>query len=353
MSTLIPIENRVENKRAIQLLIERLKVGSKECKGKILGFQGGNMHCDIWWNKKHGFWYYLESHEKILNRLQCSSEEKRRRLKKNSVRREVLFLGLDNPNQSSNLSITVEFSMPVDSLNMQVAGCILTDSKNNIYIGHSGKIGGGRAGIGKVAFTNWYPEDSYPITWGDKTRQLLFIARVKSKTFQSELKTFISRVKKFKEDASHGLVSTGTSSKKTYSKEFSGQRKSYTVEKEIRAKVTHGLVVDALKEKLEGKGLVVYSDRRDLYIEKSRRVKSLIFEIKTDVSSGNLIKAIGQLFYYPAIFGMNANTRRVLVVPNHINRIHIKEMQSLGIKILKYKIGTKVRLYGLDKLLNS
>lgn len=352
MSTLIPFKNRVKHKKALRLLAEQLQIGSEEFKSKVLGFQGGNISCDIWWNKRHDFWYYLKSDKDILSSMK-SNVRKNQLKSKNRINRTVLFLGLGNPNLRRSLNITVEISMPLNSLNKQVAGCLLVDSKEDFYIGHSGKIGGGRAGIGKVAFTDWYPEDPYPIIWGDKTRHLLFIAKVKSRTLQSELKTFISRVKKFKEDASRGLVSTGTSSKKTYSKEFSGQRKPYTVEKEIQAKVTHGLVVDELKEKLESKGLVVYSDRRDLYIEKSRGVKPLIFEIKTDVTSGDLIKAIGQLFYYPTLFGMSANTRRVLVVPNLISSIHMKEIHSLGIKILKYKIGTKVRIYGLDKALNS
>jgi hypothetical protein len=352
---LTPIENKTENKKAIGLLKDKLSAGSTKFKNIVLGFQGGNLTCDIWWNQKHDFWYFLDPDRKILERIKSNSPElKRARNSKTRVPRTVLFLGLGNPNQSSNLSITVEINLPNEGLSMRIAGCLLSDSRKDIYIGHSGKIGGGRPGIGKTSFTNWYPSEPFTVDWSiDKTRQLLFVTKIKSKTFQSELKTFITRVHDFKKDAMRGLVDLGPSASKSYSPEFSGHRKPYRVESEIQAEVKHGLVVDELKKKLDSKGIRAWSDRRDLYVEKNRGEQPIIFEIKTDVTSSDIVKAIGQLFYYPASFQMNKNTKRVLVMPNNIKALHIKEIQSLGIKIVKYKIGTKVHFYGLEKVFES
>ena len=358
MSRLIPVKNRVQHKKAMRLLKEQLQIGSEECKGKVLGFQAGNIPCDIWWNKKHDFWYYLKPDKDILSRTKYSS--KKNQLKsKSRINRTVLFLGLGNPKLKRNLNITVEISMPLDSLSMQVAGCLLLDSKEDFFIGHSGKIGGGRKGIGLTAFASWYPEDPFPVDWEGKIRDLLFITKIKSRTFQSELKDFVSRVKEFKEDVKEDTkgpkASIHKSPEKSYAKEFSGLRKTYTVEQQIQAKVTHGHVVHELKKQLEKRFKTeVYSDnRRDLYIDKSRGVKPMIFEIKTGVSSSDLVKAVGQLFYYPACFEMDKNTKRVLVIPNDVNETQVNDLNSLGVKVLKYKLTNKVRFYGLDKLLNS
>ena len=146
MSRLIPVKNKVQHEKAIKLLRQQLQIGSEECKGKLLGFQGGNIKCNVWWNKKHNFWYYLKSDKgnKPGYKIYRSSHNSmlKRRTKKR-IPRTVLFLGLGDPNLKRNLSITVEISMPLNSLNKQVAGCLLVDSKEDFYIGHSGKIGGG------------------------------------------------------------------------------------------------------------------------------------------------------------------------------------------------------------------
>ena len=50
---------------------------------------------------------------------------------------------------------------------------------------------------------------------------------------------------------------------------------------------------------------------------------------------------------------MDKNTKRVLVIPNDVNETQVNDLNSLGVKVLKYKLTNKVRFYGLDKLLNS
>jgi hypothetical protein len=268
------------------------------------------------------------------------------------VPKTILFLGLENPFEKSNLNITVEFNFPNTGLHKRIAGCILSDSRNGIYIGHSGKIGGGRAGIGKGPFTDWYPSNPITVDWGiSQTRELLFVSKLNSNTFQMELKKFISRVHEFKEKAMQGLLKPATSP--AYSSEFSGHRKPYRVEREIQAEVNHGLIVDELKKKLDSKGLKAWSDRRDLYVEKSRGVRSLLFEIKTNITSSDIVKAIGQLFYYSTSFQMDKNTKRILVIPNKIKTHHVKEIQSLGIQVIKYRLGKTVQFYGLHKVLDS
>ncbi len=362
MSKLIPVQKRVQHMEAKKLLVKKLKLGCKECKGKVLGFQGGNIKCNVWWNKKHDFWYYLESDKGkkpgyTVNRSSNNSVLKRKAKKR--IPRTVLFLGQGNPNFKKNLSITVEINMPMDSLSRQVAGCFLVDSKGEFYIGHSGKIGGGRKGIGRAAFAGWYSQPSYSVDWEGKIRELLFCFKIKSKGFQEELKKYVSKVEEFKEIAiiNPDIINKSNSklNLKSYAKEFSGLRKSYSVEQQIQAKVTHGDVVDGLKNELETRfKYKVYSDnRRDLYIEKSRGVKPMIFEIKTGVLSGDLVKAIGQLFYYPAIFEMDQNTKRFLVIPNQVENDQINYLETLGIKVIRYKHCKKVRFYGLNKAINS
>ncbi len=64
--------------------------------------------------------------------------------------------GLD-PDKNKQNNIVVEINIPTDGVALKVAsGMFAVDEMGSIFLLHSGRIGGGRKGINKTNFLNWY-----------------------------------------------------------------------------------------------------------------------------------------------------------------------------------------------------
>lgn len=101
--------------------------------------------------------------------------------------------GLGYPDQESNNSIVVEINFPYDG-NMRYGGTLVEDSDGNILVCHSGKIGGGREGIGKTKFWNKYTGRQETVS----DFSLAVIAPVNSSDLPVELGDFVKEVKRIK-----------------------------------------------------------------------------------------------------------------------------------------------------------
>lgn len=113
--------------------------------------------------------------------------------------------GLINSNRSSD--IIVEINIPLRSINRNVAGMYARDPQtNDIYLLHRGRVGGGRKGIGKRAFLEWY-RINHPDWWlvinegSGRTAEAIHVAHLSSETLLDDVKRFISHVCTFKQCA--------------------------------------------------------------------------------------------------------------------------------------------------------
>ena len=99
--------------------------------------------------------------------------------------------------------IVVEINPPLGwRKNHQCAGMFAIDQKNSTFLLHNGKIGGGRPGIGKTAFCEWYSQFSLmmDIEIGrNKIDEYILVGNVSDDdNFLDDLEIFISRVRFFK-----------------------------------------------------------------------------------------------------------------------------------------------------------
>ena len=106
--------------------------GAKVFPGHTVGFQGGNKQCDVYWHRDLRIWGLFEPLAVNGRFWTC--------------------FGTDNPAKQTNLNITVEINPPTSGVNLYCAGAFIRDEAGNVYLGHSGKVGGGRKGVGKAAF---------------------------------------------------------------------------------------------------------------------------------------------------------------------------------------------------------
>lgn len=140
--------------------------------------------------------------------------------------------------------------------------------------------------------------------------------------------------------------------KNTYSPEFSGTKTYSPPATPIEADCRHGDVVDALSLALGGRKIRHGNDRfRDLYILEDSDALKVLFEVKTDLGTGSIYSAIGQLMLHGAAEAVAPTL--VAVLPGSPDERTARALEKLGIKTLSYDMGDKITFHRLDELLDG
>jgi hypothetical protein len=101
----------------------------------MLGWRGGNDEYSLYWHPKERFWAAFS--EGDFGGYWCP-------------------YGTADPNENCTVSITCEINPPADGVNRRKGGVFLRDSTGTLFLGHTGKLAGGRKGIGKSSFLEQY-----------------------------------------------------------------------------------------------------------------------------------------------------------------------------------------------------
>jgi len=237
------------------------------------------------------------------------------------------------------LSIAVQCNPPLKGINHRCAGAFLTDD-SEVYLAHSGKIAGGRKGIGKTAFVNSYPHGNWrEVQWPDgQESEMIVIGRVDGKRLPAHIGQFVRQVEKFKKAISTGKQQKVTvPAKSTYSPEFGGRKRGYRVPGNVESDCDHGLVVNALAEYLKKAAFGnVGNDRaRDLYVLSKSGKLRFLFEAKTDLSTSSIYQGVGQLVYHSTV---TPAAKRLLVLPGVPNAKTRAVLDAIGIDVLTYRL---------------
>jgi hypothetical protein len=215
--SLKPLTEKKETTEAFKLLFQNL---TRECEKltRTVGWQGGRATYPAYWNPRLRFWTLL--------RVLWKKE------------RYWCCFGLKDATKHRGFSITGQLNPTIKGYNRRAAGAFVRDSQGRVYVAHSGKIGGGRSGIGKSAFVAAYRGKNWQtVTWPDnKQTEMIVIGRIDGAHLQSHIANFIREIDRFKKSAvgSRSHIQS-PKHKSTFSPEFLGPRKSYVAEGEIEA----------------------------------------------------------------------------------------------------------------------
>ena len=139
--TLELITGRDESLRAFKAFESAFSANANVIPGCRLGWSGGNVQADVYWNKVAGIWG-------VFRKTPPQPRHK-------GGNRFWNCFGVSEPRSDTTLSITVEINPPHRGENRHTAGVFLRDVVGRHYVGHSGRVGGGRPGIGLKAFRRY------------------------------------------------------------------------------------------------------------------------------------------------------------------------------------------------------
>lgn len=140
-----------ESLRAFDAFKTAFAIGAHPFPNHYVGWQGGSVTVDVYWHMSIGIWGVFERRPPDEG--------------KGAARFWNCF-GIADPGKDSMLSITVEINPPHQGEDRRTAGVFLRGEEGRFHVGHSGKVGGGRPGIGQRRF-----ETSAAISHGKRSRR--------------------------------------------------------------------------------------------------------------------------------------------------------------------------------------
>lgn len=180
------IIDRVEIVKAFKRFAQAVKNGSQPI-SRMLGWQGNSTNATVYWQPNYSLWTAVDPDGFVENRYWNA-------------------FGIDDPNKTQTLGITCEINFPRDGINRRVAGAFAKNALGQTIVVHSGKVGGGRAGIGKNAFSAAYGrrEKRAVVHWpgSDYATEHIIIGNVEDRQFIKDVAEFVHAVHTFKNDVS-------------------------------------------------------------------------------------------------------------------------------------------------------
>ena len=160
----IPVTSADDSESTFEMFRERMTKGCEEFQKK-LGYPGGYLERAVNWNASEKIWSVFDA--------------------KVAERRFWRAFGTQHPQSKSMLDIVVECNPPLEGIDRRCAGAFLRVGKE-VFIAHSGKIGGGRRGIGKSAFVDAYLEGNWqPVQWGNHETKMIVVGGLRDRQCRS------------------------------------------------------------------------------------------------------------------------------------------------------------------------
>ncbi|MBS0518880.1 MAG: hypothetical protein JSR90_09315 [Proteobacteria bacterium] len=305
--------------RRIDRAVKRLQGALKgvPSRGVRLTWRGGELRTTIHWLRDDGFWWAFEPRE-----------DGRRP-------RDALLLGHAPHPPGKRESITCEINLSRAGADRKVAGIVAADAAGALYLAHSGRMGGARAGQGKRGFRDFLADGVWrPVAWPDGAEtEALVIAPLDSPRLVRLLGRFVADVHRFKT----GAIRDG--------------RTRLCVEPSthdsVAAACDRHLVDLALHEELAKRGL--FGGTVDLFSLRGRRPQPL-FALVAAGQPEELALAVGSLSLASARGG--SAVRPILVAPAHLDADDAAALRTLPFACVRYRWrGARAIFDGLDDAL--
>lgn len=331
---LVAIENRNEISAAIKLALDRVKSIAIRARAHVV-FRPSSVDMDVYWSDALGIWAGVRWLEN----------------------RPWMPLGRVDPRTRKSVFITLEINPGFHGSPIAFGGLVARDDQSRVYLCHTGMMGGGKTGLTKKAFLDYFCERVVSVALADgRSADVAVIGCVTAPRFALHLAAFIHSAAEYKEGRPPPPAPDSDFS--GFQEESVAKRRGYTPAP-VDPICDHPLVVNALAALLKSRGMDVGNDRkpvrgckRDLFVRHSSGSLAVLFEVKTDSTPTAIYEAIGQLLMYSAYD--DPAPRRVLVIPAETASDSIDRLMALGFHPLRFGWhGSTPQFADLDEILRK
>ena len=292
------------------------------------GYQGGNHPVTALWSNKLQIWFGSRQERYKVGRIYWNA-----------------FGANGKPHPGENKTITCEINLGYTGRTERLAGAIAADERGRLHLMHTGRIGGGRRGIGRTLFQRHFRGEFVEVAQGVRISQLALAGDFNSPRLAYQVAHFVREVQRIKQLA--GQAKTKKQPTLKFSSEPESRKGYRPSNRTIHPSADHGLVVNALEKVLTARGLRVHNDRnRDLFVTSANGAVQSLFEVKTSTSVGDIYQAIGQLFYNSAT---NHRKPELVLVSPRLSKMVVRLLMKLAIYHVSYTLsGSDARFVGLS-----
>lgn len=236
---------------------------------------------------------------------------------------------------SGNLSMVVQINPIVSELTKSTGGMLAEDMAGDQWICHTGRVGGGHTGVGKLAFLAWTEREPVPATKSSgSATEVLPIARVGDRSMLRDLAEFVREVEAFKSGQKSTALPLGKGPFGGANEELEGST-AVAARAGYRMTRTHGLVRNKFADALQDAGFKPWRDsERDIYIGDRER-PDVEIEVKPSADSQSVYTAVGQLLMHSEI---NPAKVKILLIPDDLPADRAEAIRRLGIHIATFKL---------------
>jgi hypothetical protein len=251
--------------------------------------------------------------------------------------------------ESKGVGITVEVNISYRGVSGRAAGFFARNTRTGgVYLVHSGRVGGGKKGVGRNAFRVWSQEPLLEIaTSTGRPRHGIIVMPIRGTGAGRLAVRYIELVHEFKDAVRSG--ETATRSFRRREKEFAdfysepGGRRTRERASVVDYISRHGEIVDALhlwrrsRPRPENARLV-----KDIFIDMGVAIGGKLielFEVKPSADRSSIYSGLGQLL----VHGVARKCRLTLVLP-HNEKLSNDLKEALTrhrVKILQFRLTSK------------
>ncbi|HJQ58151.1 MAG TPA: hypothetical protein VJ890_14685, partial [Vineibacter sp.] len=232
--------------RSIAAAVRRLRrrLAGVTVRGVSISWHGGGaVRGDIVWLRDERFWWRHDATR--------------------DVGRHQLMFGVAPDAPTHGESATCEINLPASGVDRRLAGAMVRGPHGIVYLAHSGKIGGGRAGRRQAAFRAFVAGGNWQtVRWPDgRAGELMLIGPLDGPRLASQIGGFVHAVHRYKRQAAEGampaqllpLTSDAVGDRRGFA---DGGAPAYDGAGALPALCDRALVVEALAEELARRGLI-------------------------------------------------------------------------------------------------
>ncbi|MCU0656646.1 MAG: hypothetical protein MUF64_15755 [Polyangiaceae bacterium] len=175
------VVDRMELRRAHSMIVRHFEEQATFQTEHRLGFQGGSIEAKLHWISSMMIWgAFHTTRDGYENRF-----------------------GVTRPAEDGSLEITVAVNLPREGVNRRLGGALGRDPRSGaLYLLHSGRIGGGRKGVGAEQFWRNFRSSAllkdHP---SEEPRRVAVVGRLDSSDFVREASSFVHEVARIKRAA--------------------------------------------------------------------------------------------------------------------------------------------------------